>query len=91
MTSCNQQMETYIDGFNPNDFHTQGQTYQQVPGAYFAPPPIMRTEFDINASRVFSTAGIPDYLNYTNKQSVDVLPTKPSIMRNNVNYTFVGY
>jgi len=58
------QIENYTNKFSPTNYDEAKNTYT-IGDGYYAPPwPARRTEYDIKLQNKFSTAGIPDFLNY---------------------------
>jgi len=52
--------------FNPFNFNAEASTYTIDGNTYYAAPwPMMRTDYDNALQQTFSTAGIPDFLNFT--------------------------
>lgn len=89
--SCNQMFEKF-QMKNPNDYDPSKSTYAVDSSVYYAAPfPTPRTQFDKTIIAKHNPSSLPDFLNYTNSTPRNTLPSKPSIMRNNVNFTFIGY
>ena len=67
-----------FENFNPNDFQQEQNTYT-IGGGYYAPPwPAQRTAFDASLQTKFNTAGIPDFLNYSNNAPVTTTTPAPN-------------
>ena len=72
---------------HPLDYDVERQTYTIDNASYYAPPwPATRTTFDMNLQTKFSTAAVPDYINYSSDvkqqaamQSGEATPARKSM------------
>ena len=68
--------------YNPNDFTKEVNTYVVNKKQYYAPPwPTQRTVFDSGLQSKFTTASIPDFLNYSSSAGASSAETRKSIQK----------